>query len=85
MSGSSSISFAVSRSTLRMFRKWSIAAASAVTLTPMGISFSDDRGLSSMRAGVGVTTAEGRSVAGGLGDVGQGVEAKRLFLAIADR
>ena len=35
-----------------------------------------------MRAGVGETAADGRSVAGGFGEVGRGV--RKLFLAITD-
>ena len=38
-----------------------------------------------MRAGVGETAADGRSVAGGFGEVGPGVfEVSRLFFAMAD-
>ena len=38
-----------------------------------------------MRAGVGETAADGRSVAGGFGEVGRGVlEVRKLFLAITD-
>ena len=38
-----------------------------------------------MRAGVGETAADGRSVVGGFGEVGRGVlEVRKLFLAITD-
>ena len=38
-----------------------------------------------MRAGVGETAADGRSIAGGFGEVGRGVlEVRKLFLAITD-